>query len=362
MNVNNANQTNLLSQIQPLLAALQALTPGQQIDLTNSTNSTLLATHDYLAGDRKRTKLDESDATIDEDTIMAGPSNPTISNVLPLEIQTEQPPIPTARIIAPKKDTKKKKGKAAQPVLAARSVPYDILDDLTTSHANITFGQLIRTSPEQRLKMSKAMRRPTQSKRKTTRKATGMIGQKVRTTSAWCEAKVGTVPIDLIIDTGASGCVASHDFLKKHGIKIQRKSNITMSDINGESKQPLGAIDNFPITIAGIVILADVDVTEARTYSIVVGMDWLNKIKARLDLHTGTMTFDWNNQKGTIKIKFIHGQGYESSDESSEDSDDESSSDEEEFEEQNLESRNFLMFNHEEDACIYVYPTAFGLV
>ena len=78
-------------------------------------------------------------------------------------------------------------------------------------------------------------------------------------------------------------------------------------------------------------------------------MNWLNKIKARLDLHNGTMAFDWNNQKGIVKIKFIYGQGYESPDESSEDSNDESSSDEEEFEEQNLESRNFLMFNHEDD-------------
>ena len=136
------------------------------------------------------------------------------------------------------------------------------------------------------------MRRPSRPKRKTARKTTGMVGQKIRTTSAWCEAKIGTVPIDLIIDTGASGCVASNDFLKKHGIKIQRKSNITMSDINGESKQPLGAIDNFPVTIAGIVIPADVDITEARTYSVVVGMDWLNKIKAKLDLHSRTMSFD----------------------------------------------------------------------
>ena len=121
--------------------------------------------------------------------------------------------------------------------------------------------------------MSKAMRRPIQSKRKTTRKATGMIGQKVRTTSAWCEAKIRTVLIDLIIETGASGCVVSHEFLKKHGIKIQRKSNITMSDINDESKQPLGAIDNFSITIARIVIPADVDITEARTYSIIIEID-----------------------------------------------------------------------------------------
>jgi hypothetical protein len=127
-----------------------------------------------------------------------------------------------------------------------------------------------------------------------------------------------------------------------------------MSDINGESKQPLGAIDNFPITVAGIVIPADVDVTEARTYSVVIGMDWLNKIKAKLDLHSSNMTFEWQGKKGQVKIKYIYGQGYDSpaefSDES-EDSDDESSDSEEEFEieEQQLENRNFLMAQREDD-------------
>ena len=152
-----------MSQIQPLLAALQTLNLPQQTETLGTTNSTLLATHDYLAGDRKRTKLDESDTVEDEDTVMAGPSNPVILNVLPPEIQTEQS-IPTARIIASTKDLKRKKGKAVLPVLATKSVPYDILDDLTTSKANITIGQLIRTSPEQRLKMSKAMRRPSRPK------------------------------------------------------------------------------------------------------------------------------------------------------------------------------------------------------
>jgi len=117
-----------------------------------------------------------------------------------------------------------------------------------------------------------------------------------------------------------------------------------MSDINGESKQPLGAIDEFPITLAGIIIPADVDITEARTYSVVVGMDWLNKIKAKLDLHIGIMIFEWNDQKGTVKVKFIYGQDYDSSPES-DDETEELSSDKEEFEEQNLESHNFLIFN-----------------
>ena len=175
-----------------------------------------------------------------------------------------------------------------------------------------------------------------------------MTAQKTRMTSAWCEAKVGNVSIDLIIDTGASGCVASNEFLKRHNIKIQRKSNILMSDINGASRQPLGAIDNFPITVNGITIPADIDITDARTYQIVVGMDWLNKIQAKIDLKTKTMNFEWNGQKGIAKVKFIFSQGYdtpEDTSDESDDSDDESSDNEElEIEEQKLAQQTFLMF------------------
>ena len=119
-----------------------------------------------------------------------------------------------------------------------------------------------------------------------------------------------------------------------------------MSDINGHSKQPLGAIDNFPITIDGIVIPAEVDVTEARTYNLIVGMDWLNKINAKIDLKKNIMIFDWNGKEGKVIIKFIHEQrniNIEESEESdSETSSSESSDDEFEIEDQDLGNRNFL--------------------
>ena len=122
-----------------------------------------------------------------------------------------------------------------------------------------------------------------------------------------------------------------------------------MTDITGNVNHPLGAIDNFPITVDKITIPADVDVTPAQTYSVIVGMDWLNKIKANLDLKKNIMTFEWNNQKGQANIKFIYGQGYDSpesdeSDDSGASTDESSTEDELEIEEQYLEKRPFLMW------------------
>jgi len=122
------------------LTNLQALNPVQQIATSTNINSTLLATHEYLAGEQKRARRDESDATINEDTIMTEPSKPN-TTVLSPEIQVAVPPIPTAEIIQSK--IKRKKGKATLPVLAGRSIPYDILEDLAATKANITIGQLI---------------------------------------------------------------------------------------------------------------------------------------------------------------------------------------------------------------------------
>ena len=139
-NNNSNNQANLLAQIQPLLTILQALNPVQQTATSTNTNSTLLATHEYLAGEQKRARRDESDATIDEDTIMAGPSKPK-TTVLPPEIQVIVLSILTAKIILSK--IKRKKGKATLSVLAGRSISYDILEDLAATKADITIGQLI---------------------------------------------------------------------------------------------------------------------------------------------------------------------------------------------------------------------------
>ena len=118
-------------------------------------------------------------------------------------------------------------------MLANQSPTYDILEDLVQAKANISIGQLIRTSPEQRLKLSKGLRRPVRPRRTSKRKA--MVGQKLRTTSAWCEAKIENAPIDLIIDTGASGCVVSHEFLK---IKY-----VTSSDQKISIQKPIKLLD-----------------------------------------------------------------------------------------------------------------------
>src|SRR5581483_3845394 len=237
-NANN-NQNALLAQIQALTDSIQILTAKP--DNVNS----LLGTHEYLAAERKSRN---SRTTPYGTRPIDRPRKEIVDEIEELNDNEEQEDTPevildqdmnnagpskTVEEELAKKIIRKKKSKIALPVLTTMAKPYNILEDLAQQKANITVAQLIQTSPSQRTQLSKGMRRATTLKPK--RKRRVLLGQKLKTTSAWCEAKVGKNIIDLIIDTSASECVTTHNFIKDLGLKIQRSSNISMSDINSVS-------------------------------------------------------------------------------------------------------------------------------
>ena len=70
-----------------------------------------------------------------------------------------------------------------------------------------------------------------------------------------------------------------------------------MTNINGEKRTPLGAIDNFPVTVGTITAPIKVDITEATSYSVIVGNDWLQQVKA--DISYGQANLIIRNGKTT---------------------------------------------------------------
>ena len=359
---NTSNNQNANNNQNALLAQIQALTNSIQILTTKSDNvNSLLGTHEYLAAERKsrnsrttpygtrsvgrprKETVDENEKPNDneeeeqEDT-PAVILDQDMNNAGPSKILEEE---------LTRKTIRKKKSKIALPVLATMAEPYDILEDLAQQKANIIVAQLIQTSSSQRTQLSKGICQATALKPK--RKRRVLLGQKLKTTSVWCEAKVGKNIIDLIIDTDASGYVTTHNFIKDMGLKIQCSSNISMSDINRVSKQPLGAIDDLLLNIDGIIIPIEVDITEAKTYSVIIGMDFLNKIKANIDIRKGLLTFEYDDQKGKVLIKFIHGdRGEPIFDDTTSEEDESDEDSESEFEKQYLEKKTFLMWQHDD--------------
>src|SRR6266496_3291149 len=89
-----------------------------------------------------------------------------------------------------------------------------------------------------------------------------------------------SIPSEIIIITAiitrsmiyyAAGSIVTCHFLSKLGIHIDRPSTTSMVNVNGEKKMPMGEVLNFPITVQEIEVPINVVVTEAETYSVIVG-------------------------------------------------------------------------------------------
>src|SRR5207253_3186589 len=85
---------------------------------------------------------------------------------------------------------------------------------------------------------------------------------------------------------------------------IKRPSVINMINIHGESKRAIGKIFNFPFSISDVEILIDVIVTDANSYYIIIGNDWLSKVNTTIDWNSSEMSIFWDNKEIIVLVEF----------------------------------------------------------
>lgn len=265
---------------------------------------------------------------------------PTISTVQPTPIR------PKKKMVARKRPLQK-----PQPSIAAHIQPYNIVADLQQQRANISFGQLFQISPKLRSDVGKSIRKPGT---RTTKLAAQFSDQdNPNATALYCDAKVKGQEIPLILDSGAAGSIVSCRLLNDLGIAIDRPSTTLMINVNGERKRPLGEVLNFPITIKGVTIPVDVVVTDAMTYSAIVGNDWLSKVKANIDYETANMLIHWEGKDIEVPIEYLEipmerrrkqEETNRKGEEEEEDMSEEEEETEEEYEEEDLDEKVFCHF------------------
>lgn len=120
-------------------------------------------------------------------------------------------------------------------------------------------------------------RAPTQNRR----------AQLPRWTSLMCEeVMVCGRPTTGIVDTGASASILTKQVIAKYGLLSEVQAAPTTSiDVADGAKVPvLGQLRNVPIGIGGHILKVDVLVTEALSYDLLLGMDYLVPLEAVLDL------------------------------------------------------------------------------
>ncbi|KAG9304147.1 hypothetical protein G9A89_019709 [Geosiphon pyriformis] len=189
----------------------------------------------------------------------------------------------------PKTKVFKNPPKLEPPEIVQKSGSYSVVKDLMETSAHITFGQLM-THPQFRKNLCKSLI----SKKKIPKinKCSHQAGlaNNSNIIPLICKAQVASYFIDLILDSGSSVSVITKYFLEAIGRKINKPSTRPMTNVHGDKKKGLGIAKAIPVHINGISIETDMEVFEAKEYTIIVGNEWLKKAKALLNYELCELT------------------------------------------------------------------------
>ena len=78
----------------------------------------------------------------------------------------------------------------------------------------------------------------------------------------YCNANIDNISLYLILDTGSVKNIMSKSFLDKLNWKIEKLSNINITDINREKRRSLGTISNLLLSLLNTTISIDIEVND----------------------------------------------------------------------------------------------------
>ncbi|OMH83132.1 hypothetical protein AX774_g3366 [Zancudomyces culisetae] len=160
---------------------------------------------------------------------------------------------------------------------------FSIWDDLSRIKPNIYYPQLLQVAPGLRSELIKKCYE---------------IG-KPRELNAIEQDKVTNCRIDTvlmntycktIIDTGAACSVISNILAKKLKIRPDQEAFESIITADGNRHRTLGKVSNLPVRIKEEMVNIDVLIMEMLNEVLILGMDWIKKYKATIDLHGDSLT------------------------------------------------------------------------
>ncbi|KAG9294464.1 hypothetical protein G9A89_001969 [Geosiphon pyriformis] len=119
-----------------------------------------------------------------------------------------------------------------------------------------------------------------------------------------CKAQVAGYFIDLILNSGSSVSVIAKYFLEAIGKKINEPSTQPITNIHSDKKKDLDITKAVLVYINDINIKTDIEVSEAKEYTIIVGNEWLKKAKTLLDYELCELTIRCGEK--LIVVKCCH--------------------------------------------------------
>src|SRR3984957_7233593 len=116
------------------------------------------------------------------------------------------------------------------------------------------------------------------------------------------EAIVYGQPVNVLIDSGAVGCIISKRYLDQVGKEIDIPTNIKIINVTEKKTVPLKMVRQVPIQIQDIKIYIDMIVTNSLEYNVLLENEWLKKINANIDYGLNIITIKYDGQQQEIPV------------------------------------------------------------
>ncbi|KAG1514733.1 hypothetical protein G6F45_011487 [Rhizopus arrhizus] len=217
--------------------------------------------------------------------------NMDMDTELPIEIKDNQP-------------TKKKIIKRRKP-----EILYDIAADVLDKPANITVRDLITTVPSLRRQLTTACR-PNQQKRTISPDKTTIAviedNEDYSTTAVYSKVSIGSKRIRALVDCGAAKTCMSKALADALNLEIDASSESVFTLGNGTKQPALGIIYDVPIQVKeNMIIPCTVEVLPSCPSHFIIGNNWLNRSKARIDFNTSSLKVTYKNKNAELEISFL---------------------------------------------------------
>jgi predicted aspartyl protease len=107
------------------------------------------------------------------------------------------------------------------------------------------------------------------------------------------EAVVYGQPVNVLIDSGAVGCIISKRYLDQVNKDIDAATNIKIIDVMGNKSAPLGMVQQVPVKIKDITVPVNMIVTNSAEYNVLLGNECLKKVHANINYGSNTITIKY---------------------------------------------------------------------
>ena len=112
------------------------------------------------------------------------------------------------------------------------------------------------------------------------------IHQSKKTTAMRCHIRIRGNPVVAILDSGAAVSIITAKLMRKLGLQIEKPSKTIVVIANRNRTKALEIIPDVKITIQDIIISINLQVIESMNETLLLGTDWFNKSRAKLDFET----------------------------------------------------------------------------